>query len=166
MDIVREIRILARALEQQKLVLTTAESCTGGLISHLLTNEPGSSGWYWGGVVAYTNALKVSLLKVDPDILRSHGAVSSQCVTAMALGAAGLTEAQVSLAVSGIAGPGGGTGEKPVGTVYLAWHFAGRTWWEKNLFKGNRKEVKMQAAARAIQELAQVLKTQEDQNDV
>ena len=145
-----KIPLLAGLLNQQKSWLATAESCTGGLIGHLLTNEPGSSKWYLGGVVAYSNVLKTRLLSVDQHILAESGAVSSECVLSMARGVSVLTGADVSIAVSGIAGPAGGSTEKPVGTVYLSWHVRGQFWWEKQLFQGDREEIKMRSAERAL----------------
>ncbi len=151
------IHFLAGLLSQQQLWLATAESCTGGLIGHLLTNEPGSSKWYLGGVVAYSNALKAGLLKVDQYMLSESGAVSSECVLSMARGVSVLTGADVSLAVSGIAGPAGGSPEKPVGTVFLSWHVSGQYWWEKQLFQGDREEIKMRSAERALVVLSDYL---------
>jgi nicotinamide-nucleotide amidase len=147
------IKELAALLLQRNFFLSTAESCTGGLIGHLLTNEPGSSAWYKGGIVAYSNSLKTEILAVNRDLLNEHGAVSSQCVLSMARGLSALTGSQVSVAVSGIAGPGGGTLEKPVGTVYIAWSILDEFIWEKNIFQGNRREIKILTAERAINKL-------------
>ncbi|WP_291321000.1 CinA family protein [Desulfonatronospira sp.] len=143
----------AAVLKKNSLMLVTAESCTGGLIGHLITNEPGSSDWYLGGVVAYSNALKTGILNVKQEILDNHGAVSAACVEAMALGAARLTGAGAALAVSGIAGPGGDTPDKPVGTVFLGWYVSDTIWWEKKFLQGNREEVKKQSAGLALQGL-------------
>ncbi len=154
-DLVPEIRKLAEELLNREWKMATAESCTGGLIGFRLTNEPGSSQWYQGGVVAYSNDMKRRLLGVDPEILDSCGAVSSECVLSMARGAASLTRVQVTVSVSGIAGPGGGTWEKPVGLVYLGWCVQGEVFWEKNLFSGDRSQVRTQAAARAIRGLVE-----------
>jgi nicotinamide-nucleotide amidase len=101
-------------------VLATAESCTGGLVGRYLTDIPGSSHWYWGGVVSYADAAKERLLGVPAAVLERHGAVSEPTVAAMARGALAVSGAGLSLALSGIAGPGGGTPEKPVGTVWIA----------------------------------------------
>ncbi len=111
---------LLDGLKAAGLVLVTAESCTGGLIGRYLTDVPGSSRWYWGGVVSYANAAKERLLGVPAAVLERHGAVSAPAVAAMARGALALSGAGLSLAVSGIAGPDGGTPEKPVGTVWIA----------------------------------------------
>ena len=154
-----DLSLLADVLKKKSIMLATAESCTGGLIGHLITNEPGSSDWYLGGVVAYSNALKTGLLNVDQGILDVHGAVSTECAEAMALGVARLCGAGAAMAVSGIAGPGGGTPDKPVGTVCFGWFVLGRTWWEKMLFQGSRDEVKMQSAAHAVHALVDYLKS-------
>jgi len=156
-DIPSQVSVLGELLVQRNLFLSTAESCTGGLISHLLTNQPGSSEWYLGGVLAYSNLLKTKVLGVDKDLLSKHGAVSGECVLSMVRGISGLTGSQVCISVSGIAGPGGGTAEKPVGTVYIAWGFAGDLWWEKKVFQGERLEVKFQTAQRAIEVLLEYL---------
>ncbi len=153
------MRLLAGVLKKKSIMLATAESCTGGLIGHLITNEPGSSDWYLGGVVAYSNELKTSLLNVDQEILDVYGAVSPECAVAMALGAAGLCGAGAALSVSGIAGPGGGTADKPVGTVCFGWFVLGRTWGEKKVFQGKREEVKMQSAEHAVQGLMYYLQS-------
>ncbi len=152
-DISTQVHELAGLLLQRNFSLSTAESCTGGLIGHLLTNEPGSSEWYAGGVVAYSNSLKKKVLSVSDELLIKHGAVSSECVLSMVKGLTGLTGAETGIAVSGIAGPGGGTMEKPVGTVYIAWGVSKEFRWEKNFFSGDRLEIKFKTAKRAIEGL-------------
>lgn len=99
--------------------LAVAESCTGGLLGERITAIPGSSDYFWGGVIGYENEAKISLLSVPRDLLESHGAVSGEAATAMAAGVRSLSGAEVGLAVTGIAGPAGGSPEKPVGTVWL-----------------------------------------------
>ncbi len=116
----RPANLLLEALAAAGLVLVTAESCTGGLIGRYLTDVPGSSRWYWGGVVSYANAAKERMLGVPAAVLERYGAVSAETVVAMARGALAVSGAGLALAVSGIAGPDGGTPEKPVGTVWLA----------------------------------------------
>ena len=103
------------------LTVALAESCTGGLVAASITSVPGSSGFFLGGVVSYANEAKSSLLGVEPSLLRAHGAVSEPVVRAMALGALDHLGGELSVAVSGIAGPDGGTRDKPVGTVWIAW---------------------------------------------
>ncbi len=116
-----QTRELARRLNARGLWLGTAESCTGGLISALCTSLPGSSNWFRGAAVTYSNDLKTRLLGVTPDMLEEHGAVSLPVSGQMALGALELLQADLSVAVSGIAGPGGGSPQKPVGTVCISW---------------------------------------------
>ncbi len=112
---------LAPILERRGQVMTTAESCTGGWIAKALTDRAGSSAWFEYGFVTYSNTAKTQLLGVDPTLLEQHGAVSDAVVCAMARGALRRSSADWSVAVSGIAGPGGGSADKPVGTVWLAW---------------------------------------------
>ncbi len=112
--------VVARALQQKKQTLATAESCTGGFLGSLITAQPGSSTHYVGGVVAYSNALKTSLLDVPEPTLAQHGAVSQETIAAMAEGARTRLGADYALATSGVAGPGGGSAEKPVGTIWIA----------------------------------------------
>jgi nicotinamide-nucleotide amidase len=144
----------ARHVSGQGWLLATAESCTGGLLAHTLTNMDGSSAWFHGGVVSYSNDLKTGLLGVDPALLAEHGAVSEAVVLAMAQGALrlpGMPEGRgVAVAISGIAGPTGGTREKPVGTVWMAWAWPGGERAEKFLFRGSRTAVKSQSVAGAL----------------
>jgi PncC family amidohydrolase len=112
--------LAARTLTARGLTLALAESCTGGLVAHRVTNVPGSSAFFLGGVVAYANQAKVDLLAVRPETLAAHGAVSEETAREMAQGARARFGADVALSVTGIAGPTGGTQEKPVGLVYVA----------------------------------------------
>lgn len=112
---------LATLLIQKDARCAVAESCTGGLVSAAMTTYPGSSQWFDCGLVTYSNAAKQQFLGVHSDILAQYGAVSQETVTAMAEGILQRTQVQFSLAVSGIAGPGGGNLEKPVGTIWFAW---------------------------------------------
>lgn len=114
--------VVGRELKSRQLTLATAESCTGGLIGHMITSVSGSSAYYLGGVVSYSNELKTNMLGVDPAILSTHGAVSEATVCAMAQGICTVTGAHFGVATSGVAGPTGGTDEKPVGTVWIAVH--------------------------------------------
>ncbi len=144
------IEWLAGQLLARGWSLVTAESCTGGLIGSELTNMSGSSEWYLGGVIAYSNALKQDLLGVPGPVLQEHGAVSRATVLAMAEGAASRLGAQCAVAVSGIAGPTGGTEEKPVGTVWVAWVTPDTRDAEQFLFDGDRIDIKRQSALAAI----------------
>ena len=155
-----ELEELARLLTARGETLGTAESCTGGLISALITSLPGSSRWFKGGVISYANEIKSSLLGVPEELLLRHGAVSEACALAMTAGAIKMLGVDHSLAVTGIAGPDGGTLEKPVGTVWLAWSVAGQTAAAHCLYTGNRAEVRAQAAAKALSGLLDMLKAQ------
>lgn len=133
-------------LLRRGFMLTTAESCTGGWVAQAVTAIPGSSQWFERGYVTYSNAAKVESLGVRPATLERWGAVSEATVREMAEGALAHSHAQVAVAVSGVAGPGGGTLEKPVGTVCLAWAAAGReTRAHCQFFLGNREAVRHQA---------------------
>jgi len=130
--------------------LATAESCTGGLIAHLLTNVSGASGFFVGGVVAYSNRVKETILGVPPDVLAANGAVSAETATAMAEGVRRRLGADYGLAVTGIAGPGGGTTEKPVGLVYIGSVVKGVTLVEQIRLPGQRDQVRERAAYAAL----------------
>jgi nicotinamide-nucleotide amidase len=138
-------------LSDASLFLATAESCTGGWVAKLLTDITGSSAVLERGFVTYSNDAKQELLGVPQSLIVEHGAVSEACVKAMVSGALRQSRAQIAVAVTGIAGPGGGSPEKPVGTVWLAWAGPG---WEKvelNQFGGDREAVRRQAARRILQ---------------
>ncbi len=111
---------VGRILQEQGKMLVTAESCTGGYLAHLITSVPGSSSYFKGSIVAYANEVKTKQLKVKPETIEAHGAVSEQTVIEMVKGAISLLNADVAIAISGVAGPGGGTPEKPVGTIWIA----------------------------------------------
>jgi nicotinamide-nucleotide amidase len=137
--------------------LAVGESCTGGLIAARLTAIPGSSSVFVGGVVAYDNDVKIDLLDVPAATLEAHGAVSEEAVRAMAAGAQNRFEADAAIAVTGIAGPGGGTPEKPVGTVWLAARAGDTTRTVKRVFPGDRGEVRARAAQAALDLLRRLL---------
>jgi len=137
--------------------IVTAESCTGGWIAKVMTDIPGSSNWFLGGIVAYSNTLKQSLLGVLPSTLAAHGAVSAETAREMAIGALETLGGQVAVAVTGIAGPDGGQPGKPVGTVWFAWawrsHDEIATRVALETFSGDREAVRRQTVARALNEL-------------
>ncbi len=138
-------------------MMATAESCTGGLIAAACTDLAGSSRWFERGFVAYSNAAKTALLGVDETLIASHGAVSEAVVRAMAQGALANSLAQVALAVTGVAGPGGGSPDKPVGTVWLGWAVGGQVSSEVLHFSGDRAAVRAATVRYAMQGLVQRL---------
>ena len=135
------------------VTLATAESCTGGLIAERITDVPGASAIFLGSVVSYSNELKEKILKVDPETLEMYGAVSSETCHEMLNGIASATGADVVLAVTGIAGPGGGTVEKPVGLVYTGIRINGENFVTENHFTGSRKQVREKTCAAILNEL-------------
>jgi len=142
---------LGNLLRQQGLKLATAESCTGGLIGHRLTNVPGSSDYYLGGVVAYAYAAKVAALGVAWETLHTYGAVSRETVLEMARGARKLLSAELAISVSGIAGPGGGMPNKPVGTTWFGLATSVGEWARIYRFSGDREQNKHASAEAALQ---------------
>ena len=141
--------------------LAIAESCTGGWIAKVATDVAGSSTWFDRGFVTYSNAAKVDMLGVHETTIAAHGAVSAEVVAEMVAGALGRSGADIALAVSGIAGPEGGSPNKPVGTVYLAWALrGGPVYAEDRLFSGNRDAVRLQTVATALQGVLDVLAQQ------
>lgn len=130
---------IGRMLVSSRLTLSAAESCTGGMISAMFTSVPGSSEYYLGSVTSYANSVKTGILGVDPEIIDKFGAVSSECVAAMAQGVRRITGSDYSVATSGIAGPGGGSEVKPVGTVWIGVSSQYGTETYKMVFKGDRK---------------------------
>ncbi len=158
----RKLELLARQLGEQLqakgLSLVTAESCTGGWIAKCVTDIAGSSGWLDRGFVTYSNDAKEDMLSVDPATIKAHGAVSEQTALEMAQGALSNSPAEVAVAVSGIAGPGGGTPDKPVGTVCFAWAVqGGEEVVHTACFDGDREAVRRQTVELALAELIRLL---------
>ena len=150
----RLVERLAAALLARGEWLATAESCTGGLIAKQLTDLAGSSGWFERGLVSYSNLAKMELLAVPDEVLAEHGAVSGECATAMARGLLRAAPVDWGVAVTGIAGPGGGTPEKPVGTVWIAWSRRGHApEAHRFFFEGSRESVRTQTAQAALEGL-------------
>lgn len=150
-DVITELAArLGTALKSTEASLTTAESCTGGGIAEAVTRIPGSSAWFGQGWVTYSNKAKARELGVATDLLRQDGAVSEEVVRAMATGAAAKADATWAVAVSGVAGPDGGSPEKPVGTVWLAWAGPQGVVAERCLFAGDRDAVRRQTVERAL----------------
>jgi nicotinamide-nucleotide amidase len=144
---------LAQALLERHWMMATAESCTGGLIAARCTDLAGSSHWFERGLVTYSNAAKSELLDVPETLIEQHGAVSEPVVRAMASGAVRHAHAQVSVAVTGIAGPAGGSPEKPVGTVWFAWRVGSRLDSEHRVFAGDRAAIREATVQHALQGL-------------
>jgi nicotinamide-nucleotide amidase len=152
---------LGRALLAQGRRMATAESCTGGWIAKALTDLPGSSRWFEGGVVSYSNAVKTSLLGVEPRLIEAHGTVSEPFARAMADGTRARLGVDFAVAVSGIAGPDGGTPDKPVGTVCFAWSTPHGTHTERRVFGGDREAVRRESVGHALERLAALVTTDE-----
>lgn len=160
-----ELAGLARQLQERALAagvsVGTAESCTGGLVGHALTGIAGSSDYYRGGVISYSNELKVSLLGVPPETIERHGAVSAQVAVAMAEGAREGLGCDYAVSVTGVAGPGGGTPDKPVGLTYVA--VAGPHGHELRRYRwsGDRAANKERSAAAAVELLLELLEVEQ-----
>lgn len=149
--------LLADFLKAHQWKMATAESCTGGLIAACCTDIAGSSDWFERGFVTYSNAAKTEMLGVDAGLINSHGAVSEPVVRAMVQGALQHSAAQVAVAVTGVAGPGGGSPSKPVGTVWLAWATPAGIVSEVQHFAGDRAQVRAATVQHALQRLVALL---------
>ncbi len=148
---------LAQLLQQRGWMLATAESCTGGMIAAACTDLAGSSAWFERGFVTYSNEAKTELLGVDAALIAQHGAVSEVVARAMAFGAVRQSRAQVGVAVTGVAGPGGGSPDKPVGTVWFGFMVDGKLSSEMQRFEGDRAGVRAGTVQHALQRLVQLL---------
>lgn len=158
----QQVKVLADRLVAEKLKLATAESCTGGWIAQVATSLAGSSDWFEAGLVTYSNHAKQKLLGVPAALFEegAPGAVSEETVRAMSFGALAVTEADVAIATSGIAGPDGGTESKPVGTVWIAWaHRDGRSSARICHFSGDRYSVRLATVEQALKGLIDLLDT-------
>lgn len=150
-ELVRLSETVGWALKERALTLAAAESCTGGWVAQVLTHTAGSSAWFDRGFVTYSNAAKTELLDVAAEILAEHGAVSRPTAEAMVGGVLRHSVADLALAITGIAGPGGGSPEKPVGTVCFAWGWRNRSIYsEIRHFAGDREHVRRQAVVHAL----------------
>ena len=141
---------LVEILTKKQYKITTAESCTGGLVAATIVNVSGASEVFQAGFVTYANEAKEKELGVKSETLQTYGAVSEKTAKEMAIGCAAHAKAQVGISTTGIAGPGGGTAEKPVGLVYIGCAVRSNVYVEKNVFSGDRQQVRRQAADRAI----------------
>ena len=149
--------LVADLLVKRGWLLATAESCTGGLIAAACTDLAGSSAWFERGFVTYSNAAKTEMLGVDASLIAAHGAVSEAVVRAMAQGALTHSKAQVAVAVTGVAGPSGGSVEKPVGTVWFGFLVGSQLTSEMKRFDGDRAAVRAASVKHALQRLVQLL---------
>ncbi len=147
------VEAVAERMTAGKHMVATAESCTGGGIGEALTSVAGSSLWYAGGVIAYSNALKQCLLRVPADTLEAHGAVSEPVAAAMAAGVAAVAEVPFAAATTGVAGPDGGSVEKPVGTVCFGFFVSDHVYTQTRVFAGDRQSVRHQAVLHALERL-------------
>ncbi|MGV8991852.1 MAG: CinA family protein [Thiobacillus sp.] len=149
---------LGDKLKARGWMLATAESCTGGWVGQRVTAQPGSSEWYERGFITYTNNAKIEMLGVPGELLAMHGAVSEEVTSAMAAGALAHSHAQAALAISGIAGPGGGTPQKPVGLVCYGWALEDGTLMSSTCrLGGDRDEIRSRAVAAALRGLIDLL---------
>jgi nicotinamide-nucleotide amidase len=155
--VMNAITALAERLLARQWMLATAESCTGGMIAAACTDLAGSSAWFERGFVSYSNAAKTELLGVPAELIARHGAVSEPVVRAMASGALAHSRAQVAVAVTGVAGPSGGSADKPVGTVWFAWATPQGLWSERQVFAGDRAAVRSATVRHALAMLLQRL---------
>lgn len=152
MDMQARVNEVGDALKRHKLMVVTAESCTGGMIAEALTSVAGSSAWFDRAYITYSYESKREMLGVKETTIQRSGSVSEECVTEMAIGALQQSHAQISIACSGIAGPGGGTADKPVGTVWLAWAHQGKGEVVTQLayFDGDRDAIRRQTTEVAL----------------
>ncbi|KGG90356.1 CinA family protein [Comamonas thiooxydans] len=151
------VRQLAARLTEKGWMLATAESCTGGMIAAACTDLAGSSQWFERGFVTYSNEAKTEMLGVPAELIAKHGAVSEEVVRAMAEGAIRHSRAQVSIAVTGIAGPGGGSVEKPAGTVWFSWSLNAEVQSHALLLEGGRAQVRRSSVRHALQQLLKLI---------
>nr|WP_198983578.1 CinA family protein [Herbaspirillum sp. ASV7] len=148
---------VGQTLKAKGLLLATAESCTGGGISHAITEIAGSSEWFDCGFVTYSNASKNELLDISEALIAQHGAVSEEIAGAMAEGAVANSSSDVAVSTTGIAGPGGAVPGKPVGTVCFGWRVGDKTYTERLVFKGDRQQVRAQTVDHALKGLLKLL---------
>jgi nicotinamide-nucleotide amidase len=148
-------------LREERLLLATAESCTGGMVASAITDISGSSGWFERGFVTYSNQAKIEMIGVPAELIDKHGAVSEPVARAMAEGALRNSRAQLSLAITGVAGPGGGSDEKPVGTVVFAWANRVHTDCQTLKLKGDRHQIRLQSAEHALRGILTLLDARE-----
>ncbi len=159
-ELLDDIAVLGDLLTARGCWFAAAESCTGGLLTATITDVPGVSAWLKGGVTAYHNDVKETLLSTPARVLEDHGAVSEPAVRAMVAGVTRLMEAQAGIAISGVAGPGGGAYHKPVGTVCIAWRLHDETRAVTELISGDRVAVRWGSVARAVRGMVTMVQEQ------
>jgi nicotinamide-nucleotide amidase len=142
--------VIGEMLRERRQTLATAESCTGGLLGQMITGAPGASDYYLGGVISYANRVKEQLLGVGAEMIASHGAVSEEVAAAMSQGARKLLASDWAISITGVAGPGGGSAEKPVGLVWMALAGPGGTKTSKTLWGGTREIIRLRSALNAL----------------
>ena len=152
-----DIAKLAEKLKERKLTLSIAESCTGGMISSMLTELPGASEFFHGSAVTYSNDSKIDILNVDPETLKEYGAVSKETAKEMAIGARDVFKSDISVSVTGIAGPSGGSESKPLGLVFIAVLYGDRVKVTENRFKGSRNDIRTAASETVIAAVSELL---------
>lgn len=157
-NLAADVGQLAGLLVEKKLLMATAESCTGGLIAGACTDLAGSSAWFERGFVTYSNDAKTDLLGVAPELINKHGAVSEEVARAMVEGAIARSKAQLAIAVTGVAGPTGGSRDKPVGTVWFAWVVHGQTSAQCMRFEGDRTAVRAATVRHALDQVIKLLR--------
>jgi nicotinamide-nucleotide amidase len=157
-------RLIADLMLKRQWMLTTAESCTGGMIAAACTDLAGSSAWFERGFVTYSNEAKSDTLGVPAELIAAHGAVSEPVARAMASGALQHARAQVALSVTGIAGPGGGSSDKPVGTVWFGWATPSGVWSEMQHFDGDRAAVRTATVHHSLRTLLNLLPSSQGGN--
>lgn len=148
---------VGRLLREKGFTVAVAESCTGGKLGDWMTEVPGSSDYFLGGVISYSNGAKIELLGVDEAVLKAKGAVSEEVARQMAAGVRNLFHAQIGVGITGIAGPSGGTPSKPVGLVYIAVSTPTSAVCVENRFKGSRSEIKRQSVEKALSMLREIV---------
>ncbi|WP_257281112.1 MULTISPECIES: CinA family protein [unclassified Endozoicomonas] len=156
-DFNKKLELLAGKLHAAKLKVAAAESCTGGWLSQAFTSVDGSSCWFEGAIVSYSNNMKHKFLGVPVALIDRYGAVSQPVVESMALGAVKRLSVPLSVSISGVAGPEGGTDDKPVGTVWIGWCFDDQVTTEVFHFSGNREQVRRQAVETALDGLIKLV---------
>jgi len=149
---------VVKLAKQKGVIIATAESCTGGMVSCAITSVSGSSEVFDRGFVTYSNESKIEMLGVDPQIIKVHGAVSQEVARAMVEGCIKNSNAKIAISITGIAGPTGGSAAKPVGTVFIAVKYLDQVKLTKNYFSGSRSKVREQSAIKALEQISEFLK--------